>query len=601
MKLLNNIRFAWKLGVMVTSALLGLLIFAALATLTLNKVRISSPLYNDIALAYQLAGDCYDPPASLVAALPPAIAAEDSTDPVETKKYVDILRAAHQAFDASQQHYNQVLASGPIRQVLHERAYPPGEAWFTIAEQQYIPALLSGDHVQARRIRIEKMNPLFTQHKIANDKLSELTASWIPSQETNAGAVIHSRSIELALLFLLISSIVAVLGIAISRNILVPINGMLKSLRSMAAGDLCPTFKYDSRDEMGQVATALSLTNASFQRVLSSIHTAAEQSAAASTQLATTAEVTAERSRHQAQEIQQVATAMVEMSAAISEVSNAASQAATSGSATQAAAHQGHRVVSETMEAIQRAASTTSEAAEHIEKLGQNSETIGSVVSVIEEIASQTNLLALNAAIEAARAGEHGRGFAVVAGEVRRLAERTTKATQEISSMIQLVQQETIAAVGSVERGRSDVEAGLARASQCSAALDEIVRLAQRSEGMIVQIASSAGQQIAVADQVTRSMHSVSEFTTHATAAGEESVIACNGLAHLAMELEHQLQTFSTAANCHESSEPGTDLKAARSDDSRKEPADSNPGGVGPSGKSSLRRLAHPGRKSPIA
>ena len=87
--------------------------------------------------------------------------------------------------------------------------------------------------------------------------------------------------------------------------------------------------------------------------------------------------------------------------------------------------------------------------------------------------------------------------------------------------MIQLVQHETSAAVGSVEQGRSDVEAGLARAALCSHALDEIVRLAQRSEQMIVQIASSAGQQISVADQVTHSMHSVSEFTNHATAAGE--------------------------------------------------------------------------------
>jgi methyl-accepting chemotaxis protein len=241
---------------------------------------------------------------------------------------------------------------------------------------------------------------------------------------------------------------------------------------------------------------------------------------------------------------------MVQMTAAINEVSSAAREAATSGSATQSAAGQGHVIVVETMEAIQRAALTTSEAADHIKKLGENSESIGAVVNVIEDIANQTNLLALNAAIESARAGELGRGFAVVAGEVRRLAERTTQATKEIAAIISSVQSETTKAVSSVERGRSDVEAGLACASKCSTALDEIVKLAQHSEERTMHIAMSAEQQTSAAAQVSRSMNSVSDFTHHATAASEETVTACNGLARTVTELEHQLQAFIMGEQC---------------------------------------------------
>jgi methyl-accepting chemotaxis protein len=549
--LLRNVRFASKLTLMVSSAVVGLLIFAGLAMMTLRTVRISSPLYNDIALAYQLAGDCYDPPASLVAALPPAISAEDAETPQETQKYVDLLRAAHQAFDDSQKHYNDVLPPGPIRQVIHEQAFPPGQAWFALAEQQYIPLLLAGKHDEARRLRIDKMNPLFAQHKTANDKLSELTATWIPTQEASAGKLIRSRSIELAIVFLIMIAVISMLGFAISRSILVPLSGMLSVLRDMAQGNLCHTFESDSKDEMGEVATALAQTNSAFQRVLTAIHKAAESSAAASTQMTVTAEQTAVQSRNQSLEMQSVASAMVEMSAAIAEVSTSAQQAASSGSATQSAANEGHRLVVETMEVIQRAASTTSEAAQHIEKLGQSSDAIGSVIGVIDDIASQTNLLALNAAIEAARAGEHGRGFAVVAGEVRRLAERTTQATREIAGIIQSVQHETREAVESVERGRSEVEAGLERTSQCSLALDQIVQLAQRSEQMVLLIASSAGQQTSVAEQVTRGMHSISDFTTHATAAGEETVLACKDLTALATELEQQLQSFTMGSACN--------------------------------------------------
>lgn len=550
MNFLKNLRFAPKLALMVVSALAGLLVFGLVAMTTLRTVRISSPLYNDIALAYQLAGDCYDPPASLVAALPPALAAEDSVDPAETRKYVDLLRAAHRAFSSSQQHYKEALAPGPIRQVIVEQAYPPGEAWFSLAEQEYIPALLAGNHEEARRIRISRMNPLFVQHKLANDHLSDLTASWIPSQEKNADSLIRTRSLELGAIFLAVTVVIAALGFLISRSILVPLRGMLVVLNAMAAGNLCSDFEFASKDEMGDVATALRQHKNAFHRMLTAIHAAAESSAAASTQMAATARETAHRSRRQSTEVEQVASAMVQMTAAISEVSSHAREAASSGSATQAAAGQGHEIVARTMEAIRHAAATTAEAAQHIEKLGQNSQTIGTVVNTIEDIASQTNLLALNAAIEAARAGEHGRGFAVVAGEVRRLAERTTQATQEIASMIQAVQHETAEAVSSVERGHTDVEAGLARASQCSSALDEIVKLAQRSEEMVQRIASSAGEQTSAAEQVARSMTAVSEFTHHATAAGEEAVEACNSLAQMAADLEHHLQAFTMGASC---------------------------------------------------
>ncbi len=550
MKLLNHLRFSAKLNLMTGVAVVGLVVFALLTYLTLRAVRINSPLYEDIALAYQLAGDCYDPPASLVAALPPAIAAEDATTPEETRKYVDLLKQDHQAFLTSQKHYSDVLPDGEIRRVIRDSTFPPGEAWFGIAESEYIPLLLAGDHDGARKLRIAKMNPLFVQHKAGNDKLAELTSSWIPNQEKSAAILIQARRLELGLLFVSIVVFVSGMGVAISRSIVVPVKNAVAVLNSMANGDLSKSFDVDSQDEMQEVAVALNQTIASFQRVLCAIHQAAERTAAASTEMASTAQETAQRSRHQSHETHQVASAMVQMTAAIAEVSSAANNAANSGSATESAADQGHRVVEETMQMIQRAAETTSLAARQIEALGQSSEQIGRIVGVIDEIAGQTNLLALNAAIEAARAGEQGRGFAVVAGEVRRLAERTTAATKEIATMIQTVQRETSEAVKSMEHGRADVEAGLLRAQQCGSALDEIVQLARQAGSMVLQIASSTREQTSVAEQVTKSMHSISDFNQHATNAGEESVIACNDLARLATELEHHLQSFSIGSAC---------------------------------------------------
>ena len=530
---------------MTVSAVGGLALFATLSYYTLAAIRINSPMYQDIALAYQLGGDCFDPPASLVAALPAAIAAEDATTDAETRKAVDLLRQDQQAFESSQKHYHAALPPGAIRDLMIQTAYPAGEEWFAIAEKEYIPALLAGDHDGARKIRIAKMNPLFVQHKAANDKLSDLTADWIPSQEKNAASIIRSRSTELGVLFAVTIALLWLMSLAISSAIVKPVRRTVEVLGAMADGDLSQSLQVDSTDEMRDVADALNRTIASFRDVLTTISHASERAAAASSELTATTEDTLEHSRDHAREAQQVAAAMVEMTAAIAEVSNAAKAAASSGSATETAAIHGRSVVEETMQVIQKAAKTTSEAADQIRSLGQSSEQIGRIIGVIDEIAGQTNLLALNAAIEAARAGEQGRGFAVVAGEVRRLAERTTAATREIAAMISSIQQETANAVLTMESGREQVDAGLTKAEECGSALGTIVQMAHEAGNMVNQIASSAVEQTSVAGQVTESMNAISHFTEQSAASGEQTVAACGDLAKLASELESNVQRFN--------------------------------------------------------
>ncbi len=545
MNILNRMKFSVKFGVMTSVAVAGLATFAVVAFMTLYAVRINSPMYRDIALGYQLAGDCYDPPASLVAALPPAIAAEDASTPEETRKAVELLRADHQAFVESQKHYSEVLPEGPIRDLMRSSANPTGEEWFAIAEKEFIPALLSGDHEAARKIRIEKMDPVFARHKAANDKLSEFTGDWIPRLEKSAASTVRARSLELGIIFIVMAVVLELTGIAISRGIVKPVRRGIDIMAAMSQGDLTHRFEVESTDEMREMADALNKTIASFREVLSAISEAAGRTAAASAELTATAQDTSSRSHANTQETHQVAAAMVEMSAAIAEVSNSAGEAAKMSSDAETAADQGSKVVEETMQVIRRAAQTTSETAEQIESLGKSSEQIGRIVVVIEDIAAQTNLLALNAAIEAARAGEQGRGFAVVAGEVRRLAERTTAATKEIGNMISSIQQEAARAVHSMESGREGVDEGMGKVDECRSALEQILNLVHEEGRLVKQIAASAEQQAAAAGQVTASMNTISHFTEHANAAGEQTVTACGDLTRLASQLEGHLQAFS--------------------------------------------------------
>jgi methyl-accepting chemotaxis protein len=544
MNFLKRFKFATKLALMTGTAITGLFLFTLLTFLTVRGVRINSPRYQDIALAYQLAGDCYDPPASLVAAAPIMIALEDATSPEEIRKNAALLQQDRQAFEQAHQHYQQVLPRGPIRDLMRNESYPTGEAWFDAVQKEFIPALLAGNHDAARRLRVEKMDPIFTRHKAANDKLADMTATWIPTQEKNAASMIRLRTAQLALVFGAILLLMITVSIAITQGIVKPVRGAIDALYAMAEGDLSTGFQVDSCDEMYEVARALDHTMSSFREVLTAILVAARGAAAASTELTASAHETSDRARKHAQETQNAAATMVEMSSSIAETSQAAESAVHSGAATQKAAEQGQRIVGETMEVIRRTAEITTSTAQQIDALGRSSEQIGQIVNVIEEIATQTNLLALNAAIEAARAGEQGRGFAVVAGEVRRLAERTSGATHEIGEMIQSIQRQTAQAVETMESGRTQVEAGMSKAQECESALGQIVQHARESGEMVERIASASLQQDRAAQEIRGRMDSISTFSEHAATAGEEIVSACSDLARLASELEKRAQTF---------------------------------------------------------
>ena len=177
----------------------------------------------------------------------------------------------------------------------------------------------------------------------------------------------------------------------------------------------------------------------------------------------------------QSSKTNQIAAAAQEMTATIGEISHNAESAASASRVSAETANQGGAVMQAAAATMEKIAGATSSVSEKMTSLAHRSEEIGKVVNVIQEISEQTNLLALNAAIEAARAGEHGRGFAVVAGEVRRLAERTKSATEEISGTIRSIQEETRETLQVMQESRSAVETGMNETSHARQSLEAII------------------------------------------------------------------------------------------------------------------------------
>jgi methyl-accepting chemotaxis protein len=184
------------------------------------------------------------------------------------------------------------------------------------------------------------------------------------------------------------------------------------------------------------------------------------------------------------------------------------------------------------------------ESAQTVDTLGMRSEQIGEIISTIEDIADQTNLLALNAAIEAARAGEQGRGFAVVADEVRALAERTTKATREISSMIKSIQQETRNADTSMEQGVREVEAGAREATRSGEALEDILKQIGDVTMQVNQIATAAEEQTVTTSEISGNIHQMTDVLQEAAHGVHKTAAATNELSTLAEALEGLVSNF---------------------------------------------------------
>lgn len=265
--------------------------------------------------------------------------------------------------------------------------------------------------------------------------------------------------------------------------------------------------------------------------------------------------------QEQAENVVRTADVINQMAAAIEEVAASAQNVSQASAATSEKAQKGGEAVNKTIEGMEQIKESVFEAAQKIRELGEQSTQIGEIIEVIDDIAEQTNLLALNAAIEAARAGEHGKGFAVVADEVRKLAERSGKATKEIAELINNIQKGTEKAVEAMEAGTGEVEKGSALAAAAGQALDEILSMVEQSVRQIEGISAASQQMAASSTEDTKAIDNVSAITEENTAATEEMSAGSDQVMSVMSEIAAVSE--QTAASAEEVSASSEELNAS--------------------------------------
>jgi methyl-accepting chemotaxis protein len=354
---------------------------------------------------------------------------------------------------------------------------------------------------------------------------------------------VRSRLTGLVMLgFMMLSGILA--WWIIQSRIVVPLRSLGLYIERIAEGDLTERIAISSEDEIGELSRWLNTFLEKLQGIIRQVQVHSRHLAEACEGISNSSTEMARGAGAQQAQAAQVATAMQEMSATVQEVSRNSNSAAERAHEGAENAREGGEVMERTIAMMQRVTGSVDQAAKQVEELGNRSDEIGRIVGVIKEIAEQTNLLALNAAIEAARAGEHGRGFAVVAGEVRNLAERTTRATQEIAGMIGNIQQETRTAVEAMVRGTTEVQQGVTAAEESGANLRRIIEGAAQAEQAVAQIATAATEQASTTDEVNTNINEIARISNEFALGAQKSATASKSLSQLAVELESLMARF---------------------------------------------------------
>ena len=434
----------------------------------------------------------------------------------------------------------------------------------SVFEEQVIPAFKAGNMQKVKQLAHGALASADKESVTACNDMNAIIGKLMDKATEEANGAGKTAVAVVIVLGLIAAAIGVMTALTVTKSIVKPISDLVKDAEIVAGGDLTVNVAATGNDEVGQLSTAFGAMIESLRNTVGQVADTSDKVASASESLSSTSEEVgkatqqitetvsqvASGSEEQSKSVQSGAAAMEQLGRAVQEVSQGAQNqvrtvedavtmvqqistaidqvaalsqtAAGNGEHVKEVALDGGRQVAEAVNGMARIKDATDQVAEMVKHLGDSSQQIGAIVETIDDIAEQTNLLALNAAIEAARAGEHGKGFAVVADEVRKLAERSSKATGEIADLISHIQQMTTQAVEAMDRSRKEVDDGAQVGSKAGEALTHIQDAIASIVSQIEEMSSAAQQMSGSNQQVIKAIENVSAITEETSAAAEE-------------------------------------------------------------------------------
>jgi len=434
------------------------------------------------------------------------------------------IKEAHQKFAA----LAKVLAHGE-EQKSWQASMDAAQKYFEVA-QTLLKNYREMDELGKKRLDVQ----LMAKERMSQTMVASLNKTQLAADDNANDLGTAALSVILGLTLALILGIT--LAVFLSRSITKPVQIVAQALGQVAQGDLTVSAEVDSQDEIGDMARALNQTIVELSRVMGEIRTAADQTAASGEELSAAAQNISQGAQKQSSALQSIATAVEELNASIQKVSENAQVA--------------NHVSQDTTQIANKGSAVVKKSVEGMGLINESSSQINKIIAVIGQIANQTNLLALNAAIEAASAGEHGMGFAVVAEEVRKLAERSSSAAEEITHLI--------------EESSRRVSEGSKLSLDLGSALEEILSGVTKTSGGVMQISSSTEEQATTATDVARSVQNISGITLENTSSAEEMAASAEELSAQAQRLQGLVERFRVNGDMEKLPLPPTPSKAKK-------------------------------------
>ncbi|GFO54443.1 methyl-accepting chemotaxis protein [Geomonas sp. Red276] len=471
--------------------------------------------------------------------------AVETKDPAQRKSYVETMNQLRELVSQRSKEFEKSLTTDEAKALFAD--FTQARKLYLDYADQVLQLDQQGHEAEAMALLHGDAKKAALREQELLDKLTALKETHAKNMSNENSALARSATITMLVLVVLGMAAAVGLGLLITRQITGPLAKAVEAANRLAAGDLTAKLEVTSKDESGQLLAAMDNMVTSLKDMVEQTVRISNSIASASTQLHSTSAQIATGAEEVASQSGTVATASEEMSATSSDIARNCLLAADISRKSNDTAEAGARIVQETITGMEVIADRVRQSAHTVEALGTRSEEIGNIVGTIEDIADQTNLLALNAAIEAARAGEQGRGFAVVADEVRALAERTSKATKEIGSMIKAIQGDTKEAVQAMGAGVQEAEKGAVSSRKSGDALKEIVERINEVAAQVGQIATAAEQQTATTSEVATNIQQITQVV-HETASGaEQTASAAAQLSEQAVDLQRLVGRFKLA------------------------------------------------------
>jgi methyl-accepting chemotaxis protein len=390
-----------------------------------------------------------------------------------------------------------------------------------------------------------KMRAHYETHRTAIDRVVQLANTRVADDESNAKQKIEVAMVLMLGVLLLAIVVTLTLTLAISRSITQPLSRMQSRMVEIKNNnDFTHRIGIDSLDEVGDTARAFDALAESLQGALLKLLSNASDVSRAAQSLAASSQQVAASSGEQSSAAAAMAATVEQVTTSIAHVADRAREAREISADSGGRSGQGGLIISNAATAMIELAQAVKQASDSIGALGEKSGQISSVVKVIKEVAEQTNLLALNAAIEAARAGEQGRGFAVVADEVRKLAERTSKATEEISRVIETMQAGTNDAISVMGNAVTRADGAAVLAREAGDAINQINGGVSTVESAVTDISSSLEEQSRASNDIAIHVEKVAQMVEENNAAAGQTANSAVHLERLAVDMRETVEKF---------------------------------------------------------